>query len=167
LLILDVDSLEIRTMRARTFLAVFLVMALGAPVLAQAVHQDIFISGKDKYHTFRIPALIATPKGALLAFCEGRKNSASDTGKIDVVLRRSSDSGKSWTPMQVVAADGDNTVGNPCPVVDAKTGTIWLLLTHNLGRDNERGEKKASEKISLARFAARWLEEDVAAEKKP
>jgi len=38
----------------------------------------------------------------------------------------------------VVADDGDNTIGNPCPVVDRKTGTIFLLLTHNLGKDTER-----------------------------
>ena len=33
--------------------------------------------------------------------------------------------------------DGDNTCGNPCPVVDARTGTVWLLLTHNLGSDTQ------------------------------
>ena len=40
--------------------------------------------------------------------------------------------------MQVVWDDGENTCGNPCPVVDRDTGTIWLLLTHNLGRDTEK-----------------------------
>src|SRR6266404_5634441 len=41
---------------------------------------DVFRSGEGGYHTYRIPALITTPKGTLLAFCEGRKNSGSDTG---------------------------------------------------------------------------------------
>src|SRR5207248_5957506 len=60
-----------------------------------------------------------------------------DSGDVDVVLRRSRDGGKTWGPTQVVWDDGPDTCGNPCPVVDRATGTVWLLLTHNLGRDTE------------------------------
>lgn len=98
---------------------------------------DVFVSGQDGYHTYRIPSVIVTPKGTALAFCEGRKNSSSDTGDIDIVLKRSFDGGKTWEPMQAIWDDGPNTCGNPCPVVDRDTGTIWLLLTHNLGEDHE------------------------------
>ncbi len=101
------------------------------------VQDDVFVSGTEGYHTFRIPSVIVTPKGTILAFCEGRKNSASDTGDIDLVLRRSTDGGETWGPLQIVAEDGPNTMGNPCPVVDRDTGTIWLLMTHNLGEDRE------------------------------
>ncbi|MFO0967000.1 MAG: exo-alpha-sialidase [Gemmataceae bacterium] len=101
------------------------------------VQRPVFESGKEGYHTFRIPSLLVTPKGTLLAFCEGRKNSSSDTGDIDLVLKRSTDGGKTWGPMQIVWDDGANTCGNPCPVVDRKTGVIWLLLTHNFGADTE------------------------------
>lgn len=104
---------------------------------AEPVQAPVFVAGKEGYHTYRIPSLIVTPKGTLLAFCEGRKKSTNDTGDIDLVLKRSLDGGKSWQPMQVVWDDGDNTCGNPCPVIDHKTGTIWLLLTHNLGSDTE------------------------------
>ena len=76
----------------------------------------------------------------LLAFCEGRKKSAGDAGDIDLVLKRSMDGGKTWRPLQVVWDDGPNTCGNPCPVVDRATGTIWLLLTHNLGHDTDLRE---------------------------
>jgi len=99
--------------------------------------RDLYVSGQEGYKSFRIPSLIVTTKGTLLAFCEGRKNSASDAGDIDVVLKRSLDSGATWQPMQIVVDDGPNTVGNPCPVVDRDTATIWLLLTHNLGDDKE------------------------------
>ena len=97
----------------------------------------VFESGKEGYNTFRIPSVIVSPKGTILAFCEGRKKGRSDTGDIDLVLKRSFDGGKTWQPIQVVWDDGANTCGNPCPVVERETGTIWLLMTHNLGVDRE------------------------------
>jgi sialidase-1 len=103
---------------------------------------DVFVSGQEGYHTFRIPSLIVTPKGTILAFCEGRKNSRSDTGDIDIVLKRSTDNGRTWGPLQLVADHGPDTIGNPCPVVDRETGAIWLLLTGNPGRDNEKAIKE-------------------------
>jgi sialidase-1 len=109
---------------------------LAALLLAQSTG-DVFVSGQDGYHTFRIPSVVVTAKGTVLAFCEGRVKSRSDTGDIDLVLRRSTDRGETWGPLQVVWNDGANTCGNPCPVVDRDTGTIWLLLTHNLGEDHE------------------------------
>lgn len=114
----------------------------AAPVRASevspAVSQvDIFRSGEDGYHTYRIPALIMTRKGTLLAFCEGRKNSPSDTGDIDAVLKRSFDNGKTWSKMQIVADFGPDTIGNPAPVIEQKSGAIILLLTRNPGHENE------------------------------
>lgn len=112
-------------------------LALAVSADAPAQH-DLFVSGTEGYHTFRIPSLLRTPKGTLLAFCEGRKRGRGDAGDIDVVLKRSTDGGKTWRPLQVVADDGANTVGNPCPVVDRKTGTIYLWLTWNHGKDTEK-----------------------------
>ena len=59
-------------------------------------------------------------------------------GDIDLVLKRSEDGGVSWSPLQVVGDNGPNTFGNPCPVVDRTTGTIWLLTTQNRGTDREK-----------------------------
>jgi sialidase-1 len=98
---------------------------------------DLFVSGTDGYHTYRIPALVRTTNGTLLAFCEGRKYSRSDTGKIDLILKRSTDGGTSWSQQQVVWSDSTNVCGNPCPVLDEQTGEVWLLLTWNLGSDTE------------------------------
>ncbi len=83
------------------------------------------------YFSHRIPALLVTSKGTLLAFCEARSGSASDSAPADVVLRRSLNNGKSWTPAQVVAHFPGFTVGNPTPVEDRKTGVVWLLVTAN------------------------------------
>lgn len=98
---------------------------------------DVFVAGQDGYHTHRIPSLLVTGKGTVLAFAEGRKGGASDTGNIDLRMRRSTDGGRSWDPAQVVWDDGPNTCGNPCPVVDRETGTIWMLMTWNRGDDHE------------------------------
>jgi sialidase-1 len=98
---------------------------------------DVYVAGDGGYHTYRIPSVIATPNGTLLAFAEGRRAGAADAGDIDLVLRRSTDGGASWSPLRVLWDDGPNTVGNPCPVVDARTGTIWLLTNRNLGGDRE------------------------------
>lgn len=54
----------------------------------------LFQAGTYGYYTYRIPAIICTVKGTLLAFAERRKNSSSDTGDIDLVMKRSEDNGK-------------------------------------------------------------------------
>jgi len=119
-----------------------LAVLLAAPLWAAEApptleHTEVFASGRDGYHTYRIPSVIVTRKGTVLAFCEGRKHSGGDAGDIDLLLRRSEDGGKTFGPRQVVWDDKRNTCGNPCPVVDRASGTIWLLLTHNLGSDRE------------------------------
>jgi sialidase-1 len=126
--------LESRQRLNRTIIALF----LSAVAVAAAPQQvEVFRSGEGGYHTYRIPALIATQKGTLLAFCEGRVNSASDTGNIDILLRRSFDNGKTWQPVQKVADFGDDTIGNPTPVIERSTGAILLLLTSNPGKASE------------------------------
>src|ERR1051326_555517 len=131
--------------RAGLFLSA--VLATCSQAAHQLQQQDIFVRGADGHHTYRIPSLIVTKKRIVLAFCEGRKKSASDTGDIDVLLKRSVDGGKTWSAPQVVWDDGGNTCGNPCPVVDEKTGTICLLLTHNPGDlSEERIKAKEGER---------------------
>ena len=109
-------------------------LTMDAPdVLTQI---DVFSAGKDGYHTFRIPSLLATPRGTLLATCEGRKNNRSDHGDLDLVLKRSEDFGKTWSDLAVIYEEGGDanvTIGNPCPVVDAETNTIWMPFC----RDND------------------------------
>ena len=97
----------------------------------------IYESGKQGYHTYRIPALVVTAKGTLLAFCEGRKTSRSDHGDIDLMLRRSSDAGRTWDPQRIVYEEGGTekiTIGNPCAVVDEQTGRVWLAFCRNNDR---------------------------------
>ncbi|MGI6164968.1 MAG: sialidase family protein [Limnochordia bacterium] len=99
--------------------------------------KDLFVGGQDGYHTYRIPAIVATENGTLLAFCEGRRNESGDAGAIDLLLRRSVDGGQNWSRFQVVVDGCGDTAGNPAPVVDKTTGTVWLLFCKN---DAEGGE---------------------------
>jgi sialidase-1 len=94
-------------------------------------------AGEGGYHTYRIPAIVQTTNGNLLAFCEGRKAGQGDAGNIDLLQRRSTDGGRTWSPTAVLWDAGNDTCGNPAPVVARDTGTIWLLLTWNRGDDRE------------------------------
>lgn len=103
----------------------------------------IFKAGEDGYSCFRIPAIICTKKGTLLAFAEGRKNNCGDSGDIDLVLKRSADHGKTWSKMQLIWSDSTNTCGNPVPVQDQSTGKIWLISTWNPGNYHEKLDDQA------------------------
>ncbi|GGO87814.1 hypothetical protein GCM10012280_27150 [Wenjunlia tyrosinilytica] len=96
-----------------------------------------FVSGTGGYHTFRIPAVVRVSHGRpaqLLAFAEGRRFSAVDDGDIDVVERRSTDGGCTWGPLRVVTDAGEDTAGNPTPVVIPGTRTTVLLTCRTIGR---------------------------------
>jgi sialidase-1 len=101
-------------------------------------YSEVYVAGEGGYPLYRIPSVIATPKGTLLAFAEARRTGAGDTGDIDLMVRRSHDGGQSWSPMQIVGDNGSNTFGNACPVVDRNTGIIWLLASQNRGTDREK-----------------------------
>lgn len=97
--------------------------------------QVLFRADRDPgYACFRIPALVRTTDGTLLAFAEGRVLNCGDATDIDLVLKRSTDGGRTWGPLQVVSEGAGDTHGNPAPVVDRTTGRILLAETFNTGR---------------------------------
>lgn len=107
-------------------------------VAGESFSQQVLWSRSDRtYPNFRIPSLIVSKEGTILAFAEGREG--GDSGDIDILLKRSEDGGLTWSKQSVVWNDGTNTCGNPCPVVDQTTGRIILFMTWNLGSDHEDG----------------------------
>ncbi|PHN05920.1 sialidase family protein [Flavilitoribacter nigricans] len=121
-------------MPAIVYCLIFLASAL--PVSAQKMNAaTLWTKGTGDYNNYRIPALIVTTRGSVLAFCEGRE--AGDTGDINLLLKRSTDHGKTWSDERIIWDDGNNTCGNPCPVIDETTGRIYLFMTWNLGSDHE------------------------------
>ncbi|MFB9902811.1 sialidase family protein [Allokutzneria oryzae] len=131
----------------RALLTIVLLGLSTVPAYAAApTETTVFQSGTEGYHTFRIPAIVKARDGALLAFAEARRASASDTGDIDLVMKRSTNGGKTWGKVQVVGDNGPNTFGNPAPVVDRRTGRIVLLSTHNAGTAHESDIRKGTVK---------------------
>ncbi|MFI7067534.1 exo-alpha-sialidase [Kribbella sp. NPDC050124] len=115
-----------------------LLPSLTGPAAAAApdpapLHEDnaLFEQKTNGYACFRIPAIVRAADGTVLAFAEGRVADCGDDGDIDVVLRRSTDGGKTWGPLQVVSEGNGSTHGNPVPIVDNRTGRIVLVTTHN------------------------------------
>ncbi|RVU28780.1 laminin G [Streptomyces antnestii] len=121
-----------------------LVAASGAALPAHAAGADepppfeqqvLFKASQDPgYACYRIPAVVRTKAGTLLAFAEGRTHDCSDAGDIDIVVKRSEDGGRTWGPLRVVNEGAGDTHGNPAPVVDLRTGRILLAETYNTGR---------------------------------
>ncbi|MGW0802280.1 sialidase family protein [Nonomuraea sp. NPDC002799] len=99
------------------------------------------------YNTFRIPAVVVTRAGTVLAFAEGRHTSAGDSGHIDLVLKRSADGGATWGDLQVVAAEPRRgAAGNPAPVV-LGDGRIVLVFVR-------QGPSATEDKIRRGQVAA-------------
>jgi len=83
----------------------------------------VFHADEHNVSSMRIPGMAPSTEGTLLAFCEAREG--GDSTPTDLVLKRSEDGGRTWGPLQlVVKARGLDAIMNPCPVVDASTGTI-------------------------------------------
>ncbi|WP_286880259.1 MULTISPECIES: sialidase family protein [unclassified Proteiniphilum] len=95
----------------------------------------VFEQGTLGYEAYRIPAIVKTNGNILLAFAEARKmRSNGDSGDIDLVVKRSSDNGKTWSNQIIIWDDDLNTCGNPVPIVDDK-GRVHLLMTWNYKDD--------------------------------
>jgi len=110
-----------------------------APKLSAPIHNSLVLfnggdegaGGVTTYHSFRIPSIVRTSNGTLVAFAEGRRWSPSDYGDINLVCKRSTDNGASWSALREVSAAGAGTWGNPTAVYDRDSGRIWLFMSWN------------------------------------
>ncbi|MBE6237470.1 MAG: exo-alpha-sialidase [Bacteroidales bacterium] len=116
---------------------VLLILLFLAACTESPFETEVFVSGTEGYSTYRIPAIVSAPDGTLLAFAEGRKDNDADAGDIDLILKRSTDGGRSWGKVEMVWDDCGNTCGNPAPVFDKSSGRLLLMMTWNLGSDKE------------------------------
>ena len=99
---------------------------------SQLKHTDVFVSGTDGYCALRIPAIETAADGSLLAFAEARKYTRQDPGgegqEIDLVMKRSTDGGDTWSAMITIEALGElRSSANPATVLDRQTGVVWMF----------------------------------------
>ncbi len=110
-------------MRKILFMTAFLAsIAHAAPEFV-----PVFTAGESGFPAVRIPSIVVTKSGALLAFAEGRKN-LSDQAENKIILRRSLDAGKTWSPVQTIADGGKRPLNNPCAVIEGKSGRVLLMF---------------------------------------
>jgi len=111
---------------------------------------NIFENQKGGYVHYRVPGIVVTTKGILLAYCEARMR--GDWGDIDIMMRRSTDGGRTWGERQEIskatgeisknpvalqqnlATKDELTLHNPVMIVDHKTGTIHFLYCAEYAR---------------------------------
>lgn len=114
---------------------------------ANAQETVVFNSGTEGHKSYRIPAIVALPNGELLAFAEGRVNNSADFGDINIVMKRSSDKGKTWSKLIMLVDQASLQAGNPAPVVDLQDPTYpqgVVYLFYNTGNNHENEIRKGN-----------------------
>jgi sialidase-1 len=113
--------------------------------------KDLFQAGAGGSATYRIPGIVVTKAGTILAYCEARKSGTGDWAEIDVMLRRSTDGGSTWEEPRLIATAPPNAGHNPAPVAlklkesgkttnnpvaiaDPVSGTVHFLYCVNYAR---------------------------------
>lgn len=155
----------------RECLVTFVLAALlhgGTTFAAEPKFSDVFVPSQDGYKSIRIPSVVVTKKGVVLAFAEGRAANA-DQAANDIILKRSRDDGKTWLPLQLVAEDGDNSLNNPTAAVEQKSGRVFLMCQRIPSHLKERGKniETGLEGTNIYRNFLTWSDDDGAAWTKP
>ena len=113
-----------------------LLSAVAARLFARATPAsftklDLFCAGDQGVHTYRIPALIETRKGTLLAVADARHESSRDMpANISLVLRTSHDRGNTWSPTATLRKVPEGGVGDASLLIDRRTGRVWCFHSY-------------------------------------
>jgi sialidase-1 len=104
-------------------------------------------AGQDNCDTYRIPGIITTNSGTLIAVYDNRYNNSADLQEdVDIGMSRSTDGGNTWEPMKVIMDMGEwggrpqnvNGIGDPSILYDPYTNTIWVAALWMSGLDNKK-----------------------------
>jgi len=113
----------------------------AAPAMAGISASTVFPASDSNYGCYRIPATLTLANGTILAFAEGRPAGCPDYGNIQIVMRKSSDGGTTWSPITVVARNGTLQAGNAVPLLDTSDPRYpggRLFLFYNTGNAPEQ-----------------------------
>ncbi|OHB56425.1 MAG: hypothetical protein A2Y12_06225 [Planctomycetes bacterium GWF2_42_9] len=98
-----------------------------AEAYTQLYGEVTVFDGDEDYDCYRIPSIVRTNNGTLLAVAEGRVDGCGDKGNIDIVVKRSTNNGASWGSTILIDSFGSARLHNPCPVVNKNTGRVYVF----------------------------------------
>eukprot|EP00405_Crypthecodinium_cohnii_P033322 CAMPEP_0206527524 /NCGR_PEP_ID=MMETSP0325_2-20121206/1397_1 /ASSEMBLY_ACC=CAM_ASM_000347 /TAXON_ID=2866 /ORGANISM="Crypthecodinium cohnii, Strain Seligo" /LENGTH=407 /DNA_ID=CAMNT_0054022945 /DNA_START=59 /DNA_END=1282 /DNA_ORIENTATION=- len=100
---------------------------------------SVFAPGEGGFACWRIPALVRTAKGSLLAFAEARHANCNDASTQRIGVRRSIDGGKTWSSVNFAAGDSQHFVGNPYPIAlhSGRVVLVYVNVVDNGGKHYE------------------------------
>ena len=134
---------------------------------APYAYTPVFVSGTG-YPEYRIPAMVTTANGTVIAVADGRQSNGDIPNPLDCVCRRSFDNGNTWGALQVIADYGSNQttndadtypaygITNPIPrkcagdsalLLDRTNGRVWVLYDN--GAPSANGYNSATRAIKL------------------
>jgi sialidase-1 len=123
-----IKGLQVHHRAASLLLFAFCLPPSGAGQVAFLEQVDLFTKGDAGVHTYRIPALIETAKGTLIAVADARHDNDRDLpGRMELVIRRSSDRGKIWSATKTLRKVAEGGVGDASLLLDSGTGRIWCF----------------------------------------
>jgi sialidase-1 len=105
---------------------------------------DVFVAGQDGICEYRIPGLVTTGKGTLIAVCDARVEKRGDPiNNIDLAMKRSADNGRTWGPLTILADfPGREAAADSSTLVDRATDTVWIMYDYVLGQPDDSGQRK-------------------------
>ncbi len=119
-------------------------------------------AGDDNVAAYRIPGIVTSNKGTLLAVYDVRHNSSADLQEyIEIGLSRSENHGQTWEQMRIPLSFGEygglpraqNGVGDPAILVDEQTGTIWVMAAWTHGMGNARAWNNSQQGLDITQTA--------------
>lgn len=129
----------------RQFIATSLGAAFAVAPSREFSRFDLFEAGQGGYASYRIPGIVVTKRGVLLAYCEARRTGRGDWDAIDILLRRSTDGGRTWDRQRKIAQvagtqrnpaaarerssnPDELTYNNPMAIADRRNGVVHFIF---------------------------------------
>ena len=141
--------------------------AVVSPDGFQRIGVAVKLPGDDGSKAFRIPGLVRTKNGSLLAVYDVRYRHAGDLpADIDIGVSRSPDGGRTWQAQRVALDTGNDPkfafdgVGDPCTLVDEVSGRIWIAASWSHGKLGWNGSKPGLTPETTNQFMMTWSDDD-------
>eukprot|EP00401_Gymnodinium_catenatum_P040850 CAMPEP_0117547076 /NCGR_PEP_ID=MMETSP0784-20121206/46934_1 /TAXON_ID=39447 /ORGANISM="" /LENGTH=410 /DNA_ID=CAMNT_0005343963 /DNA_START=133 /DNA_END=1365 /DNA_ORIENTATION=+ len=104
----------------------------------------VFAPGEHNITCYRIPAIVRTERGTLLAFAEARHGGCGDGLVHEIAMRRSTDHGKTWSDSTPFIVGGQSYfVGNPYPISMDSGRVAVVFVNHTGGHGPDLGSGNA------------------------